>query len=433
MTLFAPMRWIQLIALLIITEMGWSQEQVIPLDQALEDTRFEKSQLAIPLFYLKNDSIQLEKLGANPGSGNWQKITFPNLNEAFDTSFGFVPFTGAKGKSAGFIPLMVVNARHHIRKIQIWLDRNENLDFSDDGPPIFFQHSENQTMVSLSVFPDTAAKSYMKFSRFNFQGKEKYREILREYYIQTYPERRFLGSEYCFRYQPYRLLGGVVESCRGRILVSVFDADGNGKYQYGVDRIIPSEVENVPIEMDPDIMLIPVSEKNGVWHFQRKGCLYKVDQIHPYLQSFRITLENDNVSIGLAEGKRPNKFRVYTWNKKKIKSRKLKKTPVYIYIFNFESSHFYTDTSYLKKIHQAFPNLQQVWLYYGKQPQFFRNFAGLHQFPWIMAFSSAQINRTLSVEDLPQGVLFRKRLKTIKGSITPQELYTWLLENPNKL
>lgn len=405
-----------------------------PFSFVIDDIRFEKSQLAIPLFALKNDSIQLEKNTAAPGEGPWTQVIFPNFGSVKDTAFGYFPFNGAGGKSPGFVPILVTNVRHRQLGVQIWKDKNGNFDFSDDGEPDLFPKDKRSIHLGLSEsqMPDISVS--LKLSFFQFEGQEKYREMLREYYLANYPDRIFLGSEYCFRYQPYRLRGVKISDCGDPMIVSVFDVDFNGRYSPESDRIIVEDPDRIPIETDEDVQHYPVFQKNNAFQFRRKGCLFEVSKIDPTLKYIEIKVIANDLGTGLQKGKKPGKFKIKTWDNKKLSHRKYKKTPSYFYIFHFENLNYYLDTPYIRKIYEEFgQKLKITMLYYGKSPKIYRNYAGLKQYPWVMGFSSATINRKFYIEDIPQGVLFKKNLRCLQGSIRPQELYEWLKLHPEEL
>lgn len=409
-------------------------EKTISLNRYIEDEKGRKMQSIVAVYHYKGQPI-LEpiNIGVDTKSeGKTFTFTLPQMNGIKDTNYAFIYFGALNNrKTLPGYSLAVIgnNKRNHLPAL-IWIDKNHNLDLSDDGAPdTFFINTINKDIVLSN--PNLSNATYtVNISRYSLQFNAKYIGMLDNYYKTNSPDKKYAGTLYSFREQRINCIAGDYWTEQDSFTIGIKDANCNGIYNEAeIDYIILGDYKTKEL---PD-NVIPINKKNGSTYFERKGRKYLIENIHPLGNTLVIKRDDDaKIKNQLTVGKKIKRFKFQSANKEKktYSIRYFKKKPSYIYVWRFEQDAFNKDTAILRIIQNKFSDkINLVTFNYGETPKELRTFIRRNQINWLIGQSSNKINTKLFIEQYPTGILTKKRLKVSRVSISPSELLILLQNN----
>jgi hypothetical protein len=104
----------------------------VKLDEWAKDERFDKLQIVTPFFILENDTIETLDF-ENMRTPQKVRITKPQGFNSY--AYGFLFFRGIPNKqNEGYVTVLMVDLSDRVPKL--FIDRNNNYDFTDDEPAI---------------------------------------------------------------------------------------------------------------------------------------------------------------------------------------------------------------------------------------------------------------------------------------------------------
>lgn len=413
--------------LLILPLTGWAQDIVqVDFTETAYDERYHKSKLIIPVFkYTKNDIEEYEKFGIEKKNLKTFSIKqFPNMVGADDTAYGFIYYSGAPADiNRGYVTFLMNNYRRWGKPAILHVDRNNNLDFTDDGPAdtvgnytyfldIRFQHPQ---------FPNAFYTA--RISRFELNKDEKYRYLMDEYYTKNQGNKIFAGIDYSFKENRLNMRGATYNNSGDTFRLALYDGNFDGLYNNAeYDQLFVAQKGDT-IFLDDFAFAIDEKLKNTEFEWNYK--VYKVTDIDPAGRYIKFYWDKNALSKkALRIGKKIPKFSFYLHDSKtKQKIKKYKRKGLYIYFYNTENPSFEQDTAALSQIHRQYGNcINIVTLNFGDYYKTISAMKVLDEIPYTVGLSNRELNRAFNIEQLPTGFLCRKRLKLAYKNIGPQEV-----------
>lgn len=403
----------------------------VALNSFVQDEKGKKMQAIIAVFRYTGQPLEDPvNLGVEtkkaPG-----KFTFkmPDMQGIKDTSYAYIFYGGIDKRKElpGYTLMVIGNNTRSFRPALLWIDKNHNLDLSDDGAPDTFPSTVPDKDITL-YHPDIPNAAYtVNISRYSFSYNTKYIGMLDDYYRENSGGRKFAGALYSFKEQRINTIAGDCKIGNDSFRIGVKDVNCNGLYNdAGTDYIL---IGDYGAEVLPD-NIHPIEKKDGATVFERNGKRYiirYIERVGAYL-----TLEEDEgakIKNKLVTGKKLKKFRFYTTDRERrtVSVRKYRKKPLYIFVWRFGQPGFSEDTAALRIIARDYSDRVQVLaLNYGETPRELRTFSRVNHINWIVGQSTAKINSLLFTEQFPHGVLTGKRLRVKQSRISPAELLSLL-------
>jgi len=330
----------------------------------------------------------------------------------------------------GYVFVIIGNNKRTKSPALLWIDRNNNLDLSDDGAPDTFYNNVNNKDIVL-INPKNKNASYtLNISRYDFATNPKYIALLDDYYKENSGIKQFSGSLYSFRELRINCIAGDVKIGNDSFRIGIKDANCNGFYNDESSDFILFGDYKVPILPDNRISII---NKKGKTYFERLGKKYVISEIDPLGNYISIYLdENAKIKNSLVVGKKIKKFKFENTDidKKMVSIKKYKKKPTYIYVWRFNQVGFDKDTAILRTIVNQYANkIDILTLNYGETPKELKTFKRKAKLNWTIGQSTMKINQKLFIEQYPTGILTKKKLRVRKISISPSELLDLLQTN----
>jgi hypothetical protein len=395
----------------------------VKLDQWAKHDQFEKLVATMPFFLISTDTIETMDF-ENLREAKKIRITKP---EGFRTyAYGYIFFNGVPNpQNPGYVSVLMVNLAD--RNPQLFVDYNNNYNFTDDGEsikvPMPFNRKDTSTIV-LSRSDNPNAQIAIQLSRMNFLNKYEYKKLLNEYYEIYYKNRTFAGIEYCFREQRFVSRSGIVRLADDSFRIALYDANSNGLYNdIDTDRIITANYPDTIFDTKDDLRGMTIPKKKEDLIIEKNGLQFEILQIDPAGQY--MTLKALPVQNGgrLVPGKKAPSFTYVDWEGKKNKLKKLKKYNVYIYYSGPYAKNFAADTATLRIIADEFKDCVKVIGFIDMNKSYeLRIFGTYSNLNWIAAFKDKYVTRQLQIRGVPSSLWLGKKRKVKQYNLTPQQM-----------
>jgi hypothetical protein len=420
-------RTLALIALICLVGLTRAQEIKIPLNERLEDGQFVKSQAMLPMYKFESPVIEkYTRFGVDEEVGTMTIRQFPDMSYTKDTGYTFIYFSGADNEiNQGYVLALVGDYRRiYKQNTLIHVDRNNNLDFTDDGPADTLHWKSDELILTFNRPDFPEAKYELKISRFPFHQNPGYRRMLDKHYKQHSGTKQFTSVNYSFREQRYNTRGADFKSGNDSFTIAIKDFDVNGFYNESCVDMLYVGAYQERVDLDHLFNILPDVDKTA---FEWNGKKYSIVEIDPYGRYIRLKVDPDAVlSNKLEVGKKVPKFTFKNTEKEEVKLRSYRKKPVYIYFWE-EESLTAEDTLYLHKIYKEFGDeIGLITLNHGDKPKQVLIFEYFEKISWPIGFSTAQIADQFFLEDVNRGYYLGKKLKLIDDKIGPKEMYELL-------
>ena len=406
------------------------QHVLVSLNTSIKNDIFEKSLNPLPVFKLSNSELEMTEAEGRKEPVKFKAI-LPSIAPASDTSYFFLYFGANIHKNhGGYIAVVVINSCNRKDPI-LYVDRNLNYNFTDDGEPLLFKRGDAELLINLVNPFDSLANLSYRITRFNLVGKDHYRDMMDEFYRMQEKSRVFRGLRCSFREQRYNCKGGTYYSSTDSITIGLMDVNCNGVFtDAGIDKILvaAANAPYLPTETGFGASLLPEKITEVLVEF--KNTQYRITKIDPYGNSMEVErIPDEQITLKLAEGSKAPKIIFTKASGRKFKLNRYRRQYVYLYFVRFPYENFTEDTTSFVALKKKYPNLKLVWIHYGGNPKSLQIIAGLPNVNWYCAYSNRSINKLMGVAHFPMGILLEKKRKVKKFDINPQEVEKYLLQN----
>lgn len=411
-----------------------AQEVSITTKRWIEDDQFKKSQSILPIYRYTGPEIEpYSKFGVEADKDQkWYTIQkFPDMSEWKDTGYTYIYFAGAdNNRSQGYILALVSNYVRSLRDIEFWVDRNNDLDFTNDGPPVIVTYHMQDLVLEMSNVKDTSAKYAIKLSRFKYGENVKYKRLLDEHYKAHSGNKVFTSVNYCFREQRYNVVMADYKNGNDSFSIGVKDLNVNGFYNDAeTDVWYVGTYQSTLHSDDVREMQKKASDNTFEWN----GKKYELIGVEGNGDSIHIKeLVGAEIENALPLGKSAPNFSYYNIFNVEHELKEFKKQQIYLYFWN-KATLSDEDTLYLGKLHREFsPCLQVITLNHGDQPKQVRITFHYDRLSFPIGYSNSDIAEAYFLQDIPRGYYMGRKCKLIDDKISPKEMYQRLTESSSK-
>lgn len=419
------MKYASFLVLFFTGLMGFAQQQInVMLNTPTRDDRFERFNLNLALFELKNDTLLTWDF---EGLKKAKAVAVKKPSGFNVYAYGYLFFAGnQEGLSPGFITLLVGNPYH--AKPTLFADLNNNFDFTDDSFSQQLPWRGDSAIVKLCI-PNTNRCTQVKLTRHMVDGKHEYKRMMNEYYQFTYPNRNFLGMEHAYREQHYQAKSGLMAWGDDSVWVALYDANNNGVYnEEGIDKFVMANVTDTLIFPFDDLYSSTISNKSGVCFVDKNG--KQIAYVSAASDGSNLTVQvntqtaNENQTKA---GKKLPKFKYINWKGKKHRIAKLRKYSLYIYFGNKQAPSFKADTAALRVLADKYSKSLRVIGFIEVNKSYELSVFGQYgHLNWILAYKDKYINSKLGIRGLPSSIYTKKRRKVVSYNLSPTELLRML-------
>ena len=400
----------------------------IEAQKKVEDDAFQKSQSILPVYRYLGDSIEpYTKFGVDIDTTQpWYKIKkLPEMSAVSDTGYTYIYFSGADNPiSQGYLLTLIGNYRRSRNDMYFYIDRNNDFDFTNDGPPdtLSFRSESFDITLNNKNIPD--ATYSIKLTRFKYGENIQYKNMLAKHYKTHSGKKMFTDVNYCFREQRYNCVSADYKSDADSFTIGIKDMNVNGIYNEGCADLLYVGQYKSQIKADNLFELRPTINKNA---FEWNGKKYRFISIESTGKFVEIKEdENAKLSNKLTIGRKVPKIEYFNILNQKHSLKEFEKKQVYMFFWDKESLSA-EDTLYLSKINTEFSNkIKVITLNHGDEPKQVRIMYYYDKISWPVGYSNEEIAQKFYLEDVTRGYYLGKRRKLISDKISPKEMYTLL-------
>lgn len=418
-----------LFSFLVLGVQVYSQSIRVPATKMAKDDAFDKSQSILPIYKYTSDSIQpYSKFGIEVDSTKpWYKIKkMPDMANSRDTGYTYIYFSGSdNATSQGYILTLVGNYVRSTRSVYFYVDRNNDFDFSNDGPPDSITRQQESFEITLENAQVKNATYAIKLTRFKYGENVRYKNLLTEHYKAHSGQKIFTSINYCFREQRYNCVSADYNNGVDSFTIGLKDMNVNGIYNEScTDKIFVGQYKE-KIANDLLFNLTPDLNKTA---FEWGGKKYRIVGIESTGAYLEIKEDANAVLTNKLEvGKKTPKFEYINILNKKHSIKEYKKQEVYLYFWNSES--VVEDTAYLNRINTEFPKVKIIALNHGDEPKQVRITFYYDKLQFPVGYSNTDVATKYFLEDVSRGYYIGKRRKLKNDAISPKEMYLLLVAN----
>jgi hypothetical protein len=399
------------------------------------DENYRKTQAIIPVFKYTGQAFEgIAEFGLKTSKKNIPEtfeIKFPKISETSDTSYTYLFFGANKNKTpVGYVFCIIENNVRWSEKTLFWIDRNMNLDFTDDGPPDTFYNKSSNPYLHIKLYHPELINAFhlIQLTRFDLSQNIQYKKLLNEHYQKNSGNKVFAGADYSFREQRLNLKSSDFKIGTDSFRIAIRDENCNGIFnEKEHEKILIGEYKQEELSE-----IVFEADKEGFyfeWNF-KKYRITKIDPAGSYLEFYYDSISTPDRKLKI--GKKLPKIKVVNVNPEisPKKLRKYKGKPLFIYFFNLNSENFKEDVLYLSKIHEEFGDrIKVLAINYGDPPRKVFGWVNINKIPFETAVASQKILKKYHVYQLPTTLLTNKKLRLCQININSQEFYKHLKEN----
>lgn len=399
----------------------------VRLDHRMEDDKISKSLAILPVYQFQTAEVEPFTLfGVNEEKLEDRSPLvirkMPDLSNMRDTGYTYIYFSGANTDiNQGYCLTLIGNYRRSRKTIYFYIDRNNNLDFTDDGLPDSLTYMDEEVVVRLKNMHNDSAEHQLRLTRIKYGENMAYKKLLGDHFKKHSGTRIFTDINYCYREQRLNTIGGEYKTATDSFVLALKDMNNNGIFNEScMDKVYIGAVED---QVHTDEMALVLPDFEDVY-FEWNQKRYQVINIDPTGQFIDIRQVQDPVLTKKLEvGKKIPGFTFVNLKNEKEDIRDYKKKPTYIFFWDEENISA-QDTMYLGLITRELSDkLNVITLNHGDVPRNVRKYQYYNSIPWPMAFSSYQIGKLFYLESLNRGFLTSKRLKLANDRISPKQVY----------
>ncbi|MDG1725344.1 MAG: hypothetical protein P8I11_06605 [Bacteroidia bacterium] len=422
-------RELLIIPIILIGIFSFAQSIHLPMIKEVEDDFFTKSQSILPVYKYESNLIEpYSKFGlkSDPSQSFYSIVNLPEMKNCRDTGYTYIYFSGSDNDiRQGYILALIGNYKRSRRTVYFYIDRNNDLDFSNDGLPDSLVTSQNDFKINLKNLNAKNANYSFKLTRFKYGENVRYKNLLTQHYKAHSGQKKFTKINYCFREQRYNSSISHFNNGKDSFTLGIKDVNVNGIYNDGcVDKLYVGAY-NSQINSDKLFIIKPEIEEN-TFEWGRKS--YRIMNIHSNGDYLEI-IEDDRITQTqkLKIGRKTPKFSYLNIFNIEHNLKEYRKQKVYLFFWDKQSLSR-EDTIYLSLLNKDFNDkLKLITLNHGDKPKQVRIKFYYDQIKWPVGYSNSEIAEKYFLENVSIGYYLDKKHRLINDQISPKEMYELMI------
>tara|TARA_B100001093_G_scaffold375708_1_gene360780 strand:+ start:156 stop:1460 length:1305 start_codon:yes stop_codon:yes gene_type:complete len=422
-------RELLIIPIILIGIFSFAQSIHLPMIKEVEDDFFTKSQSILPVYKYESNLIEpYSKFGlkSDPSQSFYSIVNLPEMKNCRDTGYTYIYFSGSDNDiRQGYILALIGNYKRSRRTVYFYIDRNNDLDFSNDGLPDSLVTSQNDFKINLKNLNAKNANYSFKLTRFKYGENVRYKNLLTQHYNAHSGQKKFTKINYCFREQRYNSSISHFNNGKDSFTLGIKDVNVNGIYNDGcVDKLYVGAY-NSQINSDKLFIIKPEIEDN-TFEWGRKS--YRITNIHSNGDYLEI-IEDDRITQTqkLKIGRKTPKFSYLNIFNIEHNLKEYRKQKVYLFFWDKQSLSR-EDTIYLSLLNKDFNDkLKLITLNHGDKPKQVRIKFYYDQIKWPVGYSNSEIAEKYFLENVSIGYYLDKKHRLINDQISPKEMYELMI------
>lgn len=371
----------------------------------------------IPLFKLKDNQINNQEL-----SSSIKQV--PSGMKLGKTAYGFLYFTGLT-QSAFPQEVCFLIEDYAESQSTIYLDRNGNLDFSDDGKGIAFT---NHQILSLANEKHKTAKLHYEIGRSQISPQNEAR--LKSRYQSKYPKSEILAPSYWLTANRLNLILSRNTFKGKAISIFLLDNSADGYFSFEThsqgDRILISE-ESFDDKQNFSSLLrqAQVLDPNAI--FNLHGQAYYLKSFSPDGRQISIAETNTKPNPIFTEGEDISGFRIQLLDGSmaNLSSFLKEEKPLIIDVGGTWCGGCLKQEPEIKKIY-ASKKVEIIGVFEHDNQQSVEAYRKRHDLPWTLALADEEFRKRFNITFFPSYILVSPEGKIITIVNNAKDLNSYL-------
>ncbi len=402
----------------------------VALTKRVKTQLYDKGYDIVPVYKCTGNSLEYYSDAYAGETLEKFNVKMPELYGCTDTGYAFVYFSGFERSACKNYSVVIIGNAQSMYIPKIYIDRNHNLDFTDDGPSIEFAYNAESISFDLCNSKETTGCLHYRLSRYRLDNLYALQKNLDDFFTANAGTKKYLGMHNSFRIQCENQWGVDVKMDNDSFRIAVEDHNINGLYnEPGIDhlQLVPYGQEPVSNNANEGSIVLPkevnFNDSMSIL-LQHLNVSYRVTAIAGNGQT--ITIRSNGRHKREAEnliGKKAPRFNYELLAFRKYnKIRKHKGTPVYLFFYNFKNA----DTTIFEQLTQLYNEnkgtLTLIVLNYGNSPTLVKEFVKENYYMWNNGLATRKIYERYKVDQLPMGFYLDKKLRIQNVGVTPEEM-----------
>ena len=422
-------RFFLCLAILIATSAA-AQVHTISLKERIQDDQISRSLAILPVYIFESDVVEpFTMFGIDSAKAQAQpKLhikAMPDMHNHRDTGYTYIYFSGANNAiNQGYCLTLIGNYKRSRQTVYFYIDRNNNLDFTDDGKPDSIPYGVSDVTIRLQNRTNPDAHHELQLSRVEYGENIAYKRLLNEHFTKHSGNKKFSNINYCYREQRLNTIGGIYSINGDSFRIALKDLNNDGLFNEAcMDKLYIGPAEEQP-RTEEMTWILP---NNQAMYFEWGKSRYQITSISPNGEEVQIQeVAVDKLEKELKPNKKIPNFEFVRLDNQVMSIKAFKKKPLYIFFWD-EQTLSEEDTLYLNKIYYEFQNeINILTLNHGDHHRKVRKFQYYNNVVWEMGFSSYKIGKLFYLEKMPSGFLFDRKLRFVQDNTSPKVLYETL-------
>lgn len=419
-----------------------AQHLHIKLDQRAHDDQYAKLILMTNFFDLVNDTIAdpIDLASSKPTDPvKLQRITKPELpSDVYNKKwcYGYIFNVNSQNEfNRKYTLLVYANPNVTSQHGYIWVDKNNNLDLTDDGPGykiskdsgvlVALDDRPNGYRLMLERMPSPFDGPNASFYWALYTSNDNFLDTFRK----TCRYRKFVPSMYGLRERRLNLMSGTWRNGRDSVLIGVKDNNYNGLYNdNGEDAVLICS----PGGTLDNLQAVRL-DKKGEAYLEWNNCAYTVkvvDKEGNYIEVIRDTAVRLKKSLNPGDKIPRFRYCVSALKPHKSQIRRMRGHMTYVYIWRPGLPEFSRDSTALRKLSaMQDKDFTVLGLNNGSSGRYVYYYNKINGTNIKQGFSSNKINKKLKIKKIPTGILMDKKCRIIAVGISPEQARNYILQS----
>ena len=407
---------------LFSSQIAFTQNLKLPLNLRAEDAEYTKLMYITNMFYLKGNQVS-NPLDVNASlkddSAKWHDVILPKVKFEYPIGYGYL-FNGGKEHSfmGNNILFLSSNPRYSYYPAIIWIDRNRNFNFTDDGAP--------DTMFpnkSLKIKIDDKPNGYqIELTRIvRNQTTQMLMNINDTRIVQPILcGRSHHGSQSSYFTKRLNILGAQYANGVDSFLIGIKDVNCNGIYgEEDIDELMVGAYDGILNNLHS-----VKCGKGGKGYLERYNVAYTIKNIDTdgsFIELYRDTAAILKHSLNKGQKIPHFKFCVPTGKKmKRHRIRKYCKSYSYIYVWQALATEYVRDSAEFHALgRNKSKDFKVISLNYGAGGNYVKYYSRLYGTDIVSGFATNHTIEKLKINIVPTGILLDKKQRIIAVGIPP--------------
>ena len=395
--------------------------------RALDAEQYQSMGL-IPLYFLRGDSVGefLDLSSAFFGEEVRYCKIIPPKYSTLNMAYGYFFNNQISNSFSPHHSLFLIEnpTQLHRKKSLVWIDRNQDFDFTNDVPDTLDMGKSN------GIIPSAVGEKSLgiQFEPFPYQQFKQFAKMSDEAILLQQGNRTYVSSRFSLKETRWNLWYARTIYDDDTIDIGIKDVNCNGRYNdFGIDKVFIKSYSNSIFQGNNSVVLEKTT--NLFW----MGNSFELKVFDDLLEKVELTkVAPKSNDYCLSVGKKFPRFRFCVAEKPvhKKQVRRVKSEYLFVYVWSAENANFLADSAILHQIQRTIPsNFKILMLNHGGSGRYVYRYNKRYETNFLQGFCSPKIAKKLKLQSMPQSFLLDSRHNILKIGMNARQFQRFIAKN----